>query len=121
MVSQNKISLSKIFLGLFFFALLFSVAPSIVKAKSEDVIGYAWSSNIGWIKFNTGMSNSVKYDTVSGNLSGYAWSNNIGWIKFDGLSSYPSGGTGTVAKAITSTGAVEGWARACAGTQSGDC
>ncbi|MBM2817780.1 MAG: hypothetical protein HW401_370 [Parcubacteria group bacterium] len=109
---------------MFFFSLLFAVAPSIVKADSVNVTGYAWSSNIGWIKFDTGKSNSVKYDMATGNLSGYAWSSNIGWIKFDGLSA--SGGVGgSGAKAdspssITSS-TVSGWARACAGTQSGDC
>lgn len=96
-------------------------APSSTPSGSVAVTGYAWSSNIGWIQFNPSYG-GVFYNTSTGNLSGYAWSSNIGWIKFNELSSYyPLGGTGTIAKAVTSTGAVEGWARACAGTQSGDC
>src|SRR3989344_7224263 len=111
--SLGSISFSKIFFSLFLFGLLFSVAPSIVKADSVDVTGYAWSSNIGWIKFDHGKDNAVKYDTVSGKLSGYAWSNNIGWIKFgDSITSYGGVG-GTTAKADISTGVVSGWARAC--------
>ncbi|KKU21993.1 MAG: hypothetical protein UX33_C0017G0009 [Candidatus Azambacteria bacterium GW2011_GWC1_46_13] len=67
--------------------------------------GWAWSSNIRWISFNssncdtdndgqsnggsgcpvagTGMSAySVKIDSANGNFSGYAWSSRIGWIAF---------------------------------------
>ena len=69
--------------------------------------GWAWSSNIRWISFNssncdtdndgqsnggsgcpvagTGMSAySVKIDSANGNFSGYAWSSRIGWIRFNG-------------------------------------
>jgi len=52
-------------------------------------------------------------------MSGYAWSSNIGWIKFGGLSGFP--GLGSDANVNTATGAVTGWARACAGTVNGDC
>lgn len=67
--------------------------------------GWAWSSNIRWISFNSsncdtdndGKSNggtgcpaagtamsaySVKIDSANGNFSGYAWSSRIGWIAF---------------------------------------
>src|SRR3989344_8699891 len=117
--SLGSISFPKIFLSFFFFAFF----PSIVKAASVNVTGYAWSSNIGWIKFDHGKTNPVKYDDSTGKLSGYAWSNNIGWIKFDGLSSYPSGGTNSEATAspLSGTGYFKGWARACAGTLSGTC
>ncbi|MDP3902068.1 MAG: hypothetical protein Q8Q21_00585 [bacterium] len=124
MSPQNKISFSKIFLGLFFLGLFFVVAPAAVRAASYDVTGDAWSSNIGWIKFNHGKSNAVKYDDSTGKLSGYAWSSNIGWISF-GETSKPLSASGDVggtsATANTSTGLISGWARACAGTQSGTC
>ena len=122
--SLGSISFPKIFLSFFFFAFFFfAFFPSIVKAASVNVTGYAWSSNIGWIKFDHGKTNPVKYDDSTGKLSGYAWSNNIGWIKFDGLSSYPSGGTNSEATAspLSGTGYFKGWARACAGTLSGTC
>ena len=121
MPPKNKISFSKIFFSLFLFGLLFAAAPAAVRAESYNVTGYAWSSNIGWIKFNHGKSDPVKYDNSTGKLSGYAWSSNIGWIKFgDSIASYGGVG-GTTAKANTSTGVVSGWARTCAGTVSGTC
>ncbi len=95
--------------------------PVAVQAVSGliPITGYAWSDNIGWIQFNPSFG-GVNYATSSGQLSGYAWSDNIGWIKFNGLSADSGvGGTGPVAS--TSTGLISGWARACAGTISGDC
>ncbi len=61
------------------------------QADSVDLMGEAWSENIGWISFNCattpagcdGISDyKVTLDTVTNNLSGYAWSENIGWIQF---------------------------------------
>jgi len=62
----------------------------IAQAGSADnVTGYAWSSNIGWISFNCTNDDScgtvdygVNINPASGNFSGYAWSSNIGWISF---------------------------------------
>lgn len=54
-----------------------------------NVLGWAWSENIGWISFNskTDTQSSVEYgvkiSTSTGYLSGYAWSENIGWISFN--------------------------------------
>ncbi len=45
--------------------------------------GYAWSENIGWIKFS-GPSYHVSIDDQTGGFSGYAWSDRVGWIKFLG-------------------------------------
>lgn len=54
--------------------------------------GYAWASNIGWIKFGSGpgpyqntTANSwgVNRDMATGALSGFAWSENAGWINFN--------------------------------------
>jgi hypothetical protein len=62
---------------------------------SDNVGGYAWSSNYGWISMNCTNDNScnaghdygVKIYGASGNsydfnLDGYAWSPNAGWISF---------------------------------------
>lgn len=45
--------------------------------------GYAWSHNIGWIKFN-GPTYQVSIDDQTGGFSGFAWSDRVGWIKFLG-------------------------------------
>lgn len=69
--------------------------------------------------------------TVSsdGTLKGCAWSPNVGWVKFNNLSGFPSyaGNSQRDARlasgsnATTQSTTLEGWARACAGTTSGDC
>jgi hypothetical protein len=51
-------------------------------AHAGDVWGYAWSSNIGWLKFD-GPDYGVSIDDTSGGISGYAWSPNIGWVNFN--------------------------------------
>ncbi len=54
----------------------------------DNVTGFAWNSNIGWISFNctddscAGSDYGVHMDN-DGNFSGYAWGNNIGWISFN--------------------------------------
>jgi hypothetical protein len=98
--------------------------------EAGSLSGWAWSGNIGWISLNSnnycagGGPYSVKLSTSTsatlGTLSGYAWSPNIGWIKFGGLTNTPDGTPGTATIDLTS-GQVSGWARACAGTASGDC
>lgn len=83
------------------------------------VTGYLWSDTIGWISMS-GSGYGVVIDS-SNHMLGYAWSDNVGWIKFGGLSSFPSG-TGTTASNPTMNGnQLVGWARACAGTSTGDC
>jgi hypothetical protein len=90
-----------------------------------DLWGWGWSSNIGWISFSSsnpgvgaGGSYSVKMATTTtkGYLTGFAWSPNIGWISF-------GNGDGTHPNGIVdfATGAVTGWARACAATVDGRC
>jgi len=77
----------------------------------DNVSGFAWSENIGWISFNSsdcdtdnngyidtdamvngcGGNNStdvtndygVNINQNTGNFSGYAWSSNVGWISFE--------------------------------------
>ena len=85
-----------------------------VKAGIDDnVSGYAWSENIGWISLNStncdsnndGITDNGNYpqcpvgQTVvsygvninsDGTFSGYAWSENIGWIDFAPAGPYPT-------------------------------
>lgn len=70
--------------------LFFSFQNSkVVEAGIDDnVSGYAWSENIGWISFNStssggGIDYGVDVDISTGDFSGYAWSENIGWISFE--------------------------------------
>lgn len=98
----------------------FSHAQSTVK-----VLGYAWSSNIGWISLNcqdggTGQSNvcgvsnyGVTLDTSTNTFQGFGWSDNVGWVKFGGLTGMPSSGSN--ASYNPGTGAISGFARFCGG------
>jgi len=98
--------------------------------SSDNVYGWAWSDNIGWISFNcyndyngiNGMGDAmedrcagndygVNIDSITGVLSGYAWSDNIGWISFKqaDLAGCPSGFC--IAQVDLSSGEVSGWAK----------
>jgi hypothetical protein len=85
--------------------------------------GYAWSSTIGWLSFNSSDGSTVQISTTTPCLTtaacitGYAWSSNIGWVKFGGLAGQQVNSTITATDATVnmSTGAVSGWARAIAG------
>jgi len=95
----------------------------VQSASSDNVSGYAWSSNIGWISFN-GSNYGVNIDANNGKLSGYAWSSNIGWISFNesdtGVppSNNPCADDSCIAKATPSGNLgksdvpIYGWARA---------
>ncbi len=94
------------------------------QATINDMSGYAWSDNIGWISFKGTVPSSsegykVTIDRSTGDMSGYAWSDNIGWIRFGGLSGMPDAAGN--AKVNFTNGAVTGWARACAGRTNGLC
>jgi hypothetical protein len=128
--------ISKLVLIIIFVFSLFSFA-NMAKAGTVDLMGYAWSSNVGWISFNSlntnagsGSTYAVHMATTSytGTLSGYAWSPNIGWISFQ--TAHVSGCPVPIkenrinrcyAKIDMAKGAITGWARACAGTINGDC
>jgi len=92
-----------------------------VQAGTEDnVLGWAWSENIGWISFNNtsgegGVNYGVHIDS-NGIFSGYAWSENIGWISFNQteLSGCPSGVCRAEVDLLSHGLEVSGWARALA-------
>lgn len=60
-------------------------------SPANNVSGYAWNANTGWISFNCANDNppcansnyGVNIDSAAGNFTGYAWSANIGWISFN--------------------------------------
>ncbi len=114
---------------------------TVSAGSTDNLSGYAWSSNIGWISFNCtnpgedcGTSNyGVRIDESQrflpggiGGLSGWAWSSNIGWISFNRSetgnppSSDIGSGSGPVAQISwtnSTNGNITGWARALAGCQ----
>lgn len=100
-------------------------APKAEAGAGENVSGYVWSENVGWISLNSTTDGSaVSYGvnvspvTGTGAFSGNAWNENIGWISFDrtATNNPPSapfnGGSGPIAQVDWSTGVVTGWARA---------
>ncbi len=88
-------------------------------SETSCLDGWAWSSDIGWVSFNsndTGANGGFGYDvaisTSTGNFSGYAWSANIGWISFNSVDvTACNGGTGSAVSVNLSTGQTTGWAR----------
>jgi hypothetical protein len=50
--------------------------------------GYAWSPNIGWLKFRNDAGESISYGVCEDNnrqLRGYAYNDVVGWISFNCL------------------------------------
>jgi type II secretory pathway pseudopilin PulG len=50
--------------------------------------GYAWSPNIGWIKFRNDSGEAISYGVCEGNnkeLRGWAYNDIVGWISFNCL------------------------------------
>ncbi len=115
-----KISFTKIIFTLVFslvFSLLSFVPSTVLAVTTHNMSGYAWSSNIGWISFNStddqGTADYGVNKNTDGTLVGYAWSSNIGWIQFGGLGpSFPSGAGTTAQNAQLMGSNLVGWARA---------
>jgi hypothetical protein len=94
----------------------------------DNVSGWAWSENVGWISFNcyndyngdgvledhcSSSNYGVRIDPSTKVFSGYAWSENIGWITFN--EAELSGCPVSPCRAwLGSDNKVYGWARALA-------
>ncbi len=99
---------------IFILTIVLFAAPSLLKAQTNpnnNVSGFAWSDNIGWISFNSSdisgaPSYGVNLSTSTGALSGYAWSDGLGWISFNQSS------CGLTPNVNLTTGAVSGFADA---------
>lgn len=107
---------------------------------SQNVSGFAWSENVGWISFNSAncatdtrpagcplgvvTDYGVNIDPSTGVFSGNAWSENVGWVSFNRSeigtppASPYNGSEAYTAKLDTGTNQVSGWARALAGKDS---
>ena len=112
------------------FALAVSAVALLSAASASaatSLSGYAWSPNVGWLSFNPAdgatvqLSTSTPCSTTAACLSGYAWSSNIGWVSFNAADTTGCPTGSCPATVNMSTGAVSGWARACAGSAAGDC
>lgn len=102
-----------------FFAFSLVSNSTVQAATTDNITGWAWSANIGWISFNCtnevgscATSNYGVNKNADGTLTGYAWSSSVGWIQFGGLTGFPTG-TGTYAQNAQVVGtAVRGWIKA---------
>src|SRR3989344_8409555 len=114
---------------LFFLNFLLPTAfiPMAQAGSSDNVYGFAWSDNIGWISFNCtdlGTCGTVDYGVQisdsTGVFSGYAWNDAVGWISFNTaeLGGCPSGVCESRLGVPVSTEA-RGWAKALAGGGAG--
>lgn len=103
----------------FFFITVFAFAGS-----SDNVSGWAWSENIGWISFNctnSGTCATSNYGVTvapNGDFSGYAWSENIGWISFNSSDTQNCPSVPCKAK-LKNDGSMEGWGKALAADNNG--
>jgi hypothetical protein len=121
---MSYMRIRNIFITAFLSLALFVVGGQhfVQATASDNLFGYAWSDNIGWISFNnctssggsncSGIGYGVRLNAGTGNLSGYAWSDNIGWISFNETSGCPLSGCTTQPSINIGTGAFSGWARA---------
>ena len=103
---------SKVFLLLFSAILVFGVCSySVVSA--QELSGYVYSQDAGWISLNcSNTSSCVNVDYAvsqdnDGNLSGYGYSENDGWINFN-----PNFGGAN----INADNSLSGWIYSQAGT-----
>lgn len=89
MFHRNHLLLFALLFIIFAPAFFFSgnLPENVSASNTEQLAGYAWSSNMGWISFFSGFDPSVpaygvKMNKANGELYGYAWSSNYGWVKF---------------------------------------
>ena len=125
MIEYNKTMKKKIlvFLILIILSVSFFAIKETKAEPGDNVWGWAWSENIGWISFNSTsgggpINYGVDIDTGTGLFSGYAWSENIGWISFEpadvNVADCPDWPASCQAELDLTTGAVSGWAKALA-------
>ena len=98
---------------------LIGVGFEVVAGAEQNVSGWAWSANIGWISFNNSTGGgAIDYGVniePDGKLTGHAWSANIGWISFKAADLVGCPIAPCEAKVNLDNQQVSGWARALAG------
>jgi len=87
-------------------------------AGDGEMHGFAWSSNIGWVSFNSddlpnsSVDYSVRINDDDNTLEGYAWSSNLGWLRFGSDLTGPDGNDAEWGAKIEGD-KLTGWARFC--------
>jgi hypothetical protein len=134
----SKIKLSVLF-GIMALLAVFVCVKVLRADTNSNTYGYAWSSNIGWIKLNdcdnpatdSTCVPSASYGmsvlpSAPGTITGYAWSSNIGWITFNNSGCPSATVPGCTAGAHAdwdnvnnNVVTIHGWARACSVYASG--
>lgn len=115
-------------------AFLFFIFSTPSYGANQELNGWGWSSNIGWVSFSkqsvsnpSGPQFGVSLDDVTGDITGYAWADSVGWLSFNAsdLGPCPTTAGDEQAKVLNMTGGgtreVVGWARFLTGntTQAG--
>jgi len=117
------------FLIIFSFGFFLNI--NTANAVTPNISGWAWSSNIGWISFNSSNCNVTPRPVgcptgvipnygvnigTDGRMTGYAWSSNIGWIDFNPTGPFPTlpDHSARVELIGVNRGQVSGWVRSCA-------
>jgi len=90
--------------------------------KTPGLSGYAWSENVGWIKFAEpgGSLYQGGVELQGGYFLGYAWSENIGWVSFS-LSNRGPNNNEDPAKYDEETGKITGWAKVIGFDNDSEC
>ncbi len=90
---------SLVFTGAMALAAGFSFASLAFAGTDDNVGGFAWSENAGWVSFNSsdpsaggGVDYGVIISESTGIMSGYAWSEYIGWVSFNAADAAGCGG-----------------------------
>jgi len=89
-------------------------SDKIMASASDNIRGWIWAENIGWISLNsvncdsdgnhitdagnysqcptgaTSVDYGVSISQPNGSFSGYAWSENVGWVSFAPVGPYPA-------------------------------
>lgn len=117
-------------------AFFFGAVPVTHASPADNMYGYAWSPNIGWIKMNnctfggacTGVNYGVNVEPTGSvrTIRGYAWSSNIGWISFEPAATSGCPDTNPddpncQARLDIASSTMKGWARACSVFASTSC
>lgn len=127
--------------GALFYSFKNHETEKVYAGVGDNVAGFAWSENIGWISFNntnTGGGTSYGVNILEnaagvGVLSGFAWSGNIGWISFNRADTgappgppvvvppYDPGAAHGALAIIDTDNKLQGWARALIACDSVPC
>jgi len=82
-MGKNKKKTIFLILAVLIFTFDFLVLKNVLAASTDDVSGWAWSENVGWLSFNCidrGICATSNYGVnvdKNGKFSGYAWFNTV--------------------------------------------